>query len=101
MDLIQRFRSAELNCQIECVVVEGLPWFRGKDVATALGYTNTPQAIQTNVEPEDKHETRQYKLDSKKRFENHDKQHRRRERRDRMCFRARHRGPDDPGTQIV
>ena len=58
MDIIQ-FQSAELCCQIECVVSDGHSWFRGKDVATALGYTNTKQAIQTNVEAEDKQELKQ------------------------------------------
>lgn len=30
------------------------PWFSGKDVATILGYTNTTQAIRTNVDEEDR-----------------------------------------------
>ena len=43
-----------LNYSIGCVVVDNNVWFRGKNVATALGYKDTTQAIRDNVEDEDK-----------------------------------------------
>ena len=33
------------NNAIARVVVDGKPWFRGKDIATIIGYANTKQAI--------------------------------------------------------
>ena len=42
------------NNAIACVVVNGNPWFRGKDIATTLGYANTKQAIIRNVDDDDK-----------------------------------------------
>lgn len=40
--------------QIRTVLIENEPWFVGKDVATALGYADTKQAIRTNVHEDDK-----------------------------------------------
>ena len=59
MEIIKKFQSNELGCNVECVVADGMQWFRGKDVAIALGYTNTTQAVQIHVEAEDKHELKQ------------------------------------------
>ena len=39
---------------IACIVVNGNPWFKAKEVATILGYANTKQAIITNVDSDDK-----------------------------------------------
>lgn len=36
------------------VIIEGEPWFVGKDVAMALGYENTKKAIRDHVDVEDK-----------------------------------------------
>ncbi|MFM7985622.1 MAG: BRO family protein, partial [Candidatus Fonsibacter sp.] len=33
------------NKTITCIVVNGDPWFKAREVATILGYTNTTQAI--------------------------------------------------------
>jgi prophage antirepressor-like protein len=52
---IQKFENNILKCSIDCVIVDNNVWFRGKDVAIALGYENTTQAIIINVEDEDKH----------------------------------------------
>jgi len=49
---ILTFSNAAFN--IECIVVDGLPWFKGKQVATILGYANTMQAIRTHVEEDDR-----------------------------------------------
>ena len=50
---IQKYTNTILNCNIKCVL-SGSVWFRGKDIAKALGYENTTQSILNNVENEDK-----------------------------------------------
>ena len=42
------------NKAIACIVVHGDPWFKGKDIATILAYTNTNKAIIDNVYDDDK-----------------------------------------------
>lgn len=42
------------NKEVRMQVVDGNPWFVGKDVAEILGYTNTPKAIRDHIEEEDK-----------------------------------------------
>ncbi|MFM7978581.1 MAG: Bro-N domain-containing protein, partial [Candidatus Fonsibacter sp.] len=42
------------NTTITCSVVNGDPWFKAREVATILGYTNTTQAIIKNVDKDDK-----------------------------------------------
>lgn len=39
---------------VRTVVVDGEPWFVGKDVAEALGYSNTRDALTRHVDDEDK-----------------------------------------------
>ena len=39
---------------LRCIEKDGEPWFVGKDVATALGYANTQDAIYAHVDSEDK-----------------------------------------------
>ena len=53
MNTIQIFNSAEFG-QIRTVEVNGTPYFVGKDVAEALGYSNTQKAIRDHVDSEDK-----------------------------------------------
>lgn len=53
MNEIKIFRNEEFG-EIRTVTIDGEPWFVGKDIATALGYKNTRQAISTNVDTEDK-----------------------------------------------
>lgn len=53
MNDLQIFNNEEFG-QIRTVTIDNEPWFVGKDVATALGYKNTRQAILTNVMDEDK-----------------------------------------------
>lgn len=50
---IEIFKNEEFG-EIRTVTIDGEPWFVGKDIATALGYKNTRQAILTNVDTEDK-----------------------------------------------
>lgn len=40
--------------KIRMIEIEGVPWFVGKDIALALGYSNTKKAISDHVDPEDK-----------------------------------------------
>lgn len=40
--------------QVRTVEIDGEPWFVGKDVAEALGYSNTRDALDRHVEKEDK-----------------------------------------------
>lgn len=47
------FENAEFG-SIRTVTIDGKPYFVGKDVATILGYTNTPKAIRDHVDEEDK-----------------------------------------------
>ena len=55
MTSIVKYTCNELNgAQINCVVVDGSPWFKAKDVATILGYSDKKQAVQINVDTEDK-----------------------------------------------
>lgn len=50
---IQIFNNAEFG-EIRSMEIGGDPWFVGKDVATALGYSNTKDALAAHVESEDK-----------------------------------------------
>ena len=53
MDIVQLTCSV-LNCNVSYVLVAGVPWFRGKDIAIALGYSDSKRAIQLHVSDEDK-----------------------------------------------
>jgi len=50
---LQIFTSPEFG-QIRTVTIDGESWFVGKDVATALGYSDTDQALRKHVDNEDK-----------------------------------------------
>ncbi len=41
------------NFPVQCVCVDGLPWFNGEDVAKILGYTSAVQAIWIHVNARD------------------------------------------------
>lgn len=53
MNEIQIFNSPEFG-EIRTVVIDNEPWFVGKDVAMALGYSNTKDALRRHIELEDK-----------------------------------------------
>lgn len=53
MNELKIFQSEEFG-EVRTVTIDGEPWFVGKDVAEALGYSDTKQAIRTNVSEEDK-----------------------------------------------
>ena len=53
MNNIQVFNNEELGC-IRTVIINDQPWFVGKDIAVALGYSNTRDALAKRVNDEDK-----------------------------------------------
>lgn len=50
---IKIFNNEEFG-NIRTVTIDGEPWFVGKDIATALGYTNPQKAIRDHVYDEDR-----------------------------------------------
>lgn len=53
MSKLQIFENPEFG-QIRSVEIDGEPWLVGKDVAAALGYSDTNQALRKHVDDEDK-----------------------------------------------
>lgn len=53
MENLQVFNSEEFG-QIRTMVIDGEPWFVGKDVAEALGYSNSSKAVSAHVSEEDR-----------------------------------------------
>ena len=53
MQELQIFKNEEFG-EVRTVTINNEPWFVGKDVATALGYERTADAIRQHVEAEDK-----------------------------------------------
>ena len=53
MEKLQVFQNAEFG-EIRTVIINNEPWFAGKDVAEALGFTNSRDAIATHVFDDDK-----------------------------------------------
>lgn len=53
MNELQIFNNEDFG-QIRTVTIDNEPWFVGKDVAEALGYSNTNKALLDHVDDEDK-----------------------------------------------
>lgn len=53
MNKIQIFNNEEFG-NIRTVNIDGEPWFVGKDVANALGYTNPQKAVRDHISVEDR-----------------------------------------------
>lgn len=53
MNDIQIFNNTEFG-EIRTIEQNGEPWFVGKDVATALGYSNPQKAIRDHVDEQDR-----------------------------------------------
>lgn len=53
MNELQIFNNPEFG-EVRTIQIDGDPWFVGKDVAAALGYGDTDQAIRNHVDDEDK-----------------------------------------------
>ena len=53
--LVKKFKNDNLGIEIESFIdKEQIIWFKGKDVAEKLGYSNTKKAVLTHVDKEDK-----------------------------------------------
>ena len=50
---IEIFNSEEFG-SVRVLTLSGEPWFVGRDVAAALGYANTKDALSKHVDPEDR-----------------------------------------------
>lgn len=53
MNQIQIFKNSDFG-EVRTVTIENEPWFVGKDVADALGYSESHKAIQRHVDEEDR-----------------------------------------------
>lgn len=53
MNEVKIFNSEEFG-DVRTVTINGEPWFVGKDVAEALGYSNASKAVSAHVEEEDR-----------------------------------------------
>lgn len=53
MKELKIFENKEFG-QVRTVIIDGEPWFIGKDVASALGYVDTKSAISDHVDEDDK-----------------------------------------------
>lgn len=53
MDNIKIFKNPQFG-EIRTTTQDGEPWFSGKDVALALGYSNPHKAVRDHVDDEDK-----------------------------------------------
>jgi len=53
MNELKVFENAEFG-KIRAMEIDGEPWFVGKDVAAALGYSDTFGALKKHVDNEDK-----------------------------------------------
>lgn len=50
---LQTFSDAEFG-SIRSVMIENIPYFVGKDIASALGYSNPQKAVRDHVDDEDR-----------------------------------------------
>ena len=50
---IEIFNNEEFG-EVRAIVINGEPWFVGRDVAESLGYANTKDALITHTDPEDR-----------------------------------------------
>lgn len=51
---VQLFVNKELELEVRAVEINGEGWLVGKDIAEALGYSNSSDALKTHVDEEDK-----------------------------------------------
>lgn len=49
---LQIFFKEDIDANVRVKVINGAPWFVGKDVAASLGYTKTRNAISQHVDNE-------------------------------------------------
>ena len=53
MEMVQGFKNQEFG-EIRTIIIEGEPWFIGKDVAEKLGFKRSADALATHIDAEDK-----------------------------------------------
>lgn len=53
MNGLKVFENKEFG-KVRTLMIDGVPWFVGKDVAAALGYSNASKAVTNHVDDEDK-----------------------------------------------
>lgn len=53
MEEVQVFNNEEFG-EVRSMTINGEPWFVGKDIAIALGYSNSSKAVITHVDEDDK-----------------------------------------------
>lgn len=53
MEEVQVFNNEEFG-EVRSITIDGEPWFVGKDIAVALGYSNSSKAVITHVDEDDK-----------------------------------------------
>ena len=53
MEELQIFNNEEFG-SVSCLVIDNEPWLVGKDVASALGFKNTKDALKNHVDSDDK-----------------------------------------------
>ena len=51
---VQVFRTDQQLFEVAALMVDQMAWFKGKEVAICLGYSDAPQALRKNVDEEDK-----------------------------------------------
>ena len=51
---VQVFRADQQLFEVGALTVDQMAWFKGKEVAICLGYSDAPQALRKNVDEEDK-----------------------------------------------
>ena len=56
MNELKVFENQEFG-KMRTVIIEGEPWIVGKDVAVALGYSNTRDALKKRIDSEDRRES--------------------------------------------
>lgn len=52
-NLVKCFSNSALGANLTTILIDMEPWFIAKEVATTLGYANTNQAINDNVDERD------------------------------------------------
>ena len=50
------FINNAIKARMRCLIINGVPWFVGRDVAKSLGYSNTRDALSKHVNSKDKHQ---------------------------------------------
>jgi prophage antirepressor-like protein len=51
--LVKAFNNNELSCSVQTMKIDDAIYFKGRDIATALGYTHPLRAIHQHVDEED------------------------------------------------